>query len=73
MKLLVCISDNTDIVLCLVNPQDYGSINNYFNLHNRLIGQSYELDDNSVILNGDLALALSIKAGDIIDMYFTDD
>ncbi|MCF0232893.1 MAG: FtsX-like permease family protein [Enterococcus sp.] len=58
------LEDLTDVSVTLLCPKDYIGFSEFYDLHNRHTGEKYELNDNSVILNENLASMLNVKEGD---------
>lgn len=62
-------SDKRFAEVYLIVPEEENEFNNYFDIHNRVTKEKYEIPDNGIIINEKLARLLDVKIGDSV--YFT--
>lgn len=61
-------SDERSAEVYLIIPEDKNAISAFFDIHNRVTKEHYDLSDNGIIINEKLARLLDVKLGDSV--YF---
>lgn len=61
-------SDKGSTEVYLVVPEDENNISDFFDIHNRVTKEHYDLSENGIIINEKLARLLDVKIGDSV--YF---
>lgn len=61
-------SEKDSAEVYLIVPEDENTISDFFDIHNRVTKEHYDLSDNGIIINEKLARLLDVKLGDSV--YF---
>lgn len=62
-------SEKSSAEVYLIVPEDENGISEFFDIHNRVTKEHYNVSDNGIIINEKLARLLDVKLGDSV--YFT--